>query len=136
MRWAILAAAAMTAAPLGAAEEETARHCFGEPTPLEAVRLSAGATLDAGWFLKTGTFYETRLLSDGSAPIRLEGPEFLAAMLPAEVIVDGELMPVGPFGLPSLDFSGAREVVLGFIPTAPGVYRLSDGRGAVVVVVE
>lgn len=100
------------------------------------MRLSAGVTLDAGWLLKAEIVHETRLVSDGSAPIRLEGPEFLAAMLPAEVIVDGALMPVGPFGLPSLDFSGAREVTLGFIPTAPGVYRLSDGRGAVVVVVE
>ncbi len=54
-------------------------------------------------------------------------------MLPAEVIVDGELMP---FGLPSLDVSGAREVTPGFIPTAPGVCRLTDGPGAVVVVVE
>ena len=54
-------------------------------------------------------------------------------MLPAEVIVDGELMP---FGLPSLDVSGAREITPGFIPTAPGVCRLTDGREAVVVVVE
>lgn len=138
VRAAALLAALLLAAPATAADKprEEARHCFGEPTPIEAVSLSSKRRLDAGWRLKTGAFYEVHLRSDGSAPIRLEGREFLCAMLTAEVRVDEAFPELGPAGLPSLDFGRAREVRLGFIPTAPGVYRLTAGRGAITVTVE
>lgn len=115
---------------------EDARHCFGEPKILDTVTLSGKRTLDEGWFLKQGTFYEVNVVSVGSERLRLDGPEFLRAIYPAEIQVDDELLALGPFGVQALDFPDARAVRFGFIPTEPGVYRLAARNGAVTVVVK
>jgi hypothetical protein len=129
-------ALALVASAAGAAEEEDARHCFGEPELLGRIEVSGATGWEAGWRLKAGTFYEVRFAAADSRDLRIEGDAFFASIVPAELALDGEILPLGPFGLPALDFAGARELRFGFIPTAPGAYRLAGGAGGISVVVE
>ena len=57
---------------------------------LPPITLSAGMPLaDAGWALKSGTYYEFEIEADGSQELALIGPEFFRAIWIDEIVIEG-----------------------------------------------
>lgn len=90
---------------------------------LPPIILSAGMPLsEAGWRLKSGTYYEFEIESDGSQELALVGPEFFRAIWIDEIVIEG--LEIRPLGLDSVEFDEAGTMEIGFIAIKPGSYHL------------
>ncbi len=90
---------------------------------LPPITLSAGMPLaEAPWSLKSGTYYEFEIQSDGSQELALVGPEFFRAIWIDEIVVEG--LEIRPLGLDSVEFDEAGEMEIGFVAIKPGSYYL------------
>lgn len=90
---------------------------------LPPITLSAGMPLsESGWQLKSGTYYEFEIESDGSQEIALVGPEFFRAIWIDEIVVDG--LEIRPLGLDSVEFDEAGTMEIGFLAIKPGTYYM------------
>ena len=95
----------------------------GNKEDLPPVTLSAGMPLsDAGWLLKSGTYYEFEIEADGSQELALVGPEFFRAIWIDEIVVEG--LEIRPLGVDSIEFDEAGEMEIGFLAIKPGSYYL------------
>ena len=130
----ILAAAALAALlPFGAlaSDDDDGDRGFGLAGILSAsnkqelppITLSAGMPLaEAGWVLKSGTYYEFEIEADGSQELALVGPEFFRAIWIDEIVIEG--LEIRPLGLDSVEFDEAGTMEIGFLAIKPGSYYL------------
>lgn len=92
-------------------------------TKLEPITLSAGKPLaEKPYELEAGKYYELKFISDGSQEIAIAGPEFFRNVWVNEVVIND--IEVRPLGLDSLEFDGAGEAAISFIPIRPGTFIL------------
>ena len=90
---------------------------------LPPITLSAGEPISAGpWVLKSGTYYEFKIIGDGSQELALVGPEFFRAIWIDEIVVEG--LEIRPLGLDSVEFDEAGEMEIGFVAIKPGRYYM------------
>ncbi len=90
---------------------------------LPPITLSAGEPIASGpWTLKSGTYYEFEIISDGSQELALVGPEFFRAIWIDEIVVEG--LEIRPLGVDSIEFDEAGEMEIGFVAIKPGSYYL------------
>lgn len=90
---------------------------------LPPITLSAGMPLaEAGWVLKSGTYYEFEIEADGSQELALIGPEFFRAIWIDEIVIEG--LEIRPLGLDSVEFDEAGTMEIGFLAIEPGTYYL------------
>lgn len=90
---------------------------------LPPITLSAGMPLaDAGWTLKSGTYYEFEIEADGSQELALVGPEFFRAIWIDEIVIEG--LEIRPLGLDSVEFDEAGTMEIGFVAITPGRYYM------------
>lgn len=90
---------------------------------LPPITLSAGMPLaEAGWELKSGTYYEFEIEADGSQELALVGPEFFRAIWIDEIVIEG--LEIRPLGLDSVEFDEAGTMEIGFLAIKPGTYYL------------
>lgn len=90
---------------------------------LPPITLSAGEPIaEAPWILKSGTYYEFEIISDGSQELALTGPEFFRAIWIDEIVIEG--LEIRPLGLDSVEFDEAGEMEIGFIAIKPGRYYM------------
>ena len=90
---------------------------------LPAITLSAGMPLaEAGWELKSGTYYEFEIEADGSQELALIGPEFFRAIWIDEIVIEG--LEIRPLGLDSVEFDEAGTMEIGFLAIKPGSYYM------------
>ncbi|MBD3678607.1 MAG: hypothetical protein HUJ27_09420 [Rhodobacteraceae bacterium] len=90
---------------------------------LPPITLSAGMPLaDAGWRLKSGTYYEFEIEADGSQELALVGPEFFRAIWIDEIVIEG--LEIRPLGLDSVEFDEAGTMEIGFLAIKPGTYYM------------
>ena len=90
---------------------------------LPPITLSAGEPLaEAPLLLKSGTYYEIEIESDGSAELALVGAEFFRAIWIDEIVIEG--LEIRPLGLDSVEFDEAGTMEVGFIAIKPGSYEL------------
>lgn len=95
----------------------------GNKVDLPPITLSAGMPLaDAPLVLKSGTYYEIEIESDGSQELALVGPEFFRAIWIDEIVIEG--LEVRPLGLDSVEFDEAGTMEIGFVAIKPGRYEL------------
>lgn len=94
---------------------------------LPEIILSAGQPLGAPWVLKSGTYYEVEITSDGSQELALSGSDFLRAVWIDEIVIEG--LEIRPLGLDSVEFDEAGTMELGFIAIKPGSYTLRTPQG-------
>lgn len=95
----------------------------GNKEDLPPVTLSAGMPLsDAGWLLKSGTYYEFEIEADGSQELALVGPEFFRAIWIDEIVIEG--LEIRPLGLDSVEFDEAGTMEIGFVAIKPGNYYM------------
>ena len=92
-------------------------------TKLEPITLSAGKPLaEKPYELEAGKYYALPIKSDGSQELGLSGPEFFRNMWVNEVVIND--IEVRPLGIDSLEFDGAGEATISFIPIRPGTFIL------------
>ena len=90
---------------------------------LPPITLSAGEPIASGpWTLKSGTYYEFEIISDGSQELALVGPEFFRAIWIDEIVIEG--LEIRPLGLDSVEFDEAGEMEIGFVAIKPGRYYM------------
>jgi len=90
---------------------------------LPPITLSAGMPLsDAGWVLKSGTYYEFEIEADGSQELALTGSEFFRAIWIDEIVIEG--LEIRPLGIDSVEFDEAGTMEIGFVAIKPGSYHL------------
>ena len=90
---------------------------------LPPITLSVGEPLaDAPWVLKSGSYYEVTIASDGSGELGLVGAEFFRAIWIDEIVVEG--LEIRPLGLDSVEFDQPGEMEIGFLAIKPGRYAL------------
>ena len=85
--------------------------------------LSSGEPLlpDPKLTLKSGTYYEREITSDGSQELALAGAGFLRAIWIDEIVIEG--IEIRPLGVDSLEFDEAGTVEISFLAIKPGTYR-------------
>ncbi|MEC3861734.1 hypothetical protein VK792_10590 [Mesobacterium sp. TK19101] len=90
---------------------------------LRPITLSAGMPLaDTAWALRSGTYYEVEIQSDGSQELGLVGPGFFRAIWIDEIVIEG--LEIRPLGLDSVEFDAAGVMEIGFVAIKPGRYHL------------
>jgi hypothetical protein len=94
---------------------------------LPEIMLSAGQPLGEAWHLKSGTYYEVEITSDGSQELALAGADFLRAIWIDEIVIEG--LEIRPLGLDSVEFDEAGTMDVGFIAIKPGSYTLRTPQG-------
>lgn len=125
----LFAGAALSAPAL--AQDDDDKPSFGFAGVLSAsnsedlpgLTLGAGKPVSEGpWKLKSGTYYEFEITSDGSQELALVGPEFFRAVWIDEIVING--LEVRPLGLDSVEFDEAGTMEIGFLAIKPGRYYL------------
>jgi len=71
--------------------------------------------------LKSGTYYEWEITSDGSQELALAGADFLRAIWIDEIVIEG--IEIRPLGVDSIEFDEAGTVEISFLAIKPGTYR-------------
>jgi hypothetical protein len=90
---------------------------------LPAILLSAGQPLArAPLHLKSGTYYEIEIESDGSQELALAGAAFFRAIWIDEIVING--IEIRPLGIDSVEFDEAGVMEISFIAIKPGAYTL------------
>jgi hypothetical protein len=70
--------------------------------------------------LKSGTYYEWEITSDGSQELALAGADFLRAIWIDEIVIEG--IEIRPLGVDSLEFDEAGTVEISFLAIKPGTF--------------
>ncbi|MEL6600056.1 MAG: hypothetical protein AAFR40_11070 [Pseudomonadota bacterium] len=131
MKFAVACALAVSVAGGASADDDDDDRGFGLAGILSAknkedlppITLSAGVPLsDAGWGLKSGTYYEFEIEADGSQELALIGPEFFRAIWIDEIVIEG--LEIRPLGLDSVEFDEAGTMEIGFLAIKPGSYYM------------
>lgn len=92
-------------------------------TKLDPITLSAGKPLaDKPYELEAGKYYALPIKADGSQELALAGPEFFRNMWVNEVVIND--IEVRPLGIDSIEFDGAGEATISFVPIRPGTFIL------------
>ena len=95
----------------------------GNKVDLPPILLSAGQPLASMPLqLKSGTYYEIEIESDGSQELGLAGAGFFRAIWIDEIVIEG--LEIRPYGIESLEFDEAGTMEIGFIAIKPGTYSL------------
>ncbi len=121
-------ALALTATPLLAETEPAELGLAGllsatNKAKLPPITLSAGAPLaEAPLVLKSGTYYEIEIGSDGSQELALSGSAFFRAIWVDEIVIEG--LEIRPLGIDSVEFDEAGTMEISFIAVKPGRYSL------------
>jgi hypothetical protein len=90
---------------------------------LDPITLSSGKPLAAKPYeLEAGKYYRLAIKADGSAELAIVGPEFFRNIWINEVVIND--IEVRPLGLDSLEFDGAGEAVISFVPIRPGEFTI------------
>ena len=96
----------------------------GKAETLPPITLSSGAPLaDKPLELKAGTYYELKVVSDGSAEMSLSGPKFFRNCWVDEIVIND--IEVRPIGVDSLEFDDEGEAEISFICIKPGDFELT-----------
>lgn len=132
MRLTFALLATLAATPVLADNEKAAAAPAGlfaatNKQDLPEVVLSAGQPLGEAWHLKSGTYYEVEITSDGSQELALAGADFLRAVWIDEIVIEG--LEIRPLGLDSVEFDEAGTMDVGFIAIKPGSYTLRTPQG-------
>ncbi len=90
---------------------------------LPEASLSSGMPLlePAELTLKSGTYYEWEITSDGSQELALAGPEFLHAIWIDEIVING--IEIRPLGVASFEFDEEGTMEISFVAIKPGTYK-------------
>ncbi|MBL8566004.1 MAG: hypothetical protein JNM89_09825 [Hyphomicrobiaceae bacterium] len=92
-------------------------------TKLDPITLSAGKPLaEKPYELEAGKYYSLQIKADGSQELGIAGPEFFRNMWVNEIVVND--VEIRPLGVDSLEFDGAGEATISFIPIRPGSFIL------------
>lgn len=118
---------ALLALPAAAQDAPAGLFAATNKQDLPEILLSAGEPLGAPWVLKSGTYYEVEITSDGSQELALSGPAFFRAIWIDEIVIEG--IEIRPLGLDSVEFDEAGTMELGFIAIRPGTYTLRTPQG-------
>lgn len=90
---------------------------------LAPIMLSAGKPLaEKPYELEAGKYYSLPIKADGSQELGISGPEFFRNMWVNEVVIND--VEVRPLGIDSLEFDGAGEATISFVPIRPGTFIL------------
>lgn len=90
---------------------------------LPPITMASGQPLaDAPYELKSGTYYEITIVSDGSAELAISGAEFFRAVWVNEVVIND--LEVRPMGISSFEFDDEGEIEMSFVAIVPGTYEL------------
>ncbi|NHB78531.1 hypothetical protein [Rhodobacter calidifons] len=129
MRPTLALSAALLSTALPALAEDAPAGLFAATNKkdLPEIILSAGEPLGDPWVLKSGTYYEVEITSDGSQELALTGPEFFRAIWIDEIVIEG--IEIRPLGLDSVEFDEAGTMEIGFIAIKPGSYTLRTPQG-------
>lgn len=84
--------------------------------------------------LKSGTYYEIEIISDGSAELQLSGSEFFRAIWIDEIVINK--LEVRPMGLHSIEFDDEGTVEISFVAIKPGRYVLKTQTGKLQVTIQ
>lgn len=90
---------------------------------LPEATLSSGMPLlePAKLTLKSGTYYEWEITSDGSQELALAGSEFLHAIWIDEIVING--IEIRPLGVASFEFDEEGTMEISFVAIKPGTYK-------------
>ncbi len=90
---------------------------------LAPITLSSGKPLAAEPYrLKSGTYYEIEIVSDGTAELALSGGDFFRAIWIDEIVINE--IEIRPMGIHSLEFDDEGTAEMSFIAIVPGTYEL------------
>ena len=89
---------------------------------LPEATLSSGMPLlePAELTLKSGTYYEWDITSDGSQELAVAGAEFLRAIWIDEIVING--IEIRPMGVDNIEFDEEGTVEISFVAIKPGTY--------------
>ena len=124
-----LAACLLFAGPLMADDDDKVKELGmagllsgSNKVDLPEVMLSVGEPLGKPWKLKSGTYYEVEITSDGSGEIGLDISEFSRAVWIDEIVIEG--LEIRPYGVESIEFDDAGTMEIGFVAIKPGRYTI------------
>lgn len=118
-----LAALALTATLALASPTLAQSGLLKKKTKLEPIILSAGKPLaEKPYELEAGKYYQLPIKADGSQELGIAGPEFFRNVWVNEIVVND--VEIRPLGVDSLEFDGAGEAAISFIPIRPGTFIL------------
>ena len=89
---------------------------------------------DAPLILKSGTYYEIELISDGSAELAVSGPGFFRAIWIDEVVIND--LEVRPYGIDSFEFDDEGVLEISFVAIKPGTYTLQTQTSSIQVTIQ
>lgn len=90
---------------------------------LPPITMASGQPLaEEPYELKSGTYYDITIVSDGSAELAISGAEFFRAIWVDEVVIND--LEIRPMGLSSFEFDDEGEIEMSFIAIVPGTYEL------------
>ncbi|MCB1419806.1 MAG: hypothetical protein KDJ74_12740 [Notoacmeibacter sp.] len=114
---------ALCALGLTATQASAQSGMVGKAEELPPITLSSGAPLaEKPLELKAGTYYEIKIVSDGSAEMSLSGPKFFRNCWVDEIVIND--IEVRPLGVDSLEFDDEGEAEISFICIKPGDFEL------------
>ena len=106
---------------------------------LAPITLASGKPLaERPYELQSGKYYSIDLVSDGSAELAIEGPEFFRNVWVNEIVIND--IEIRPMGVSSLEFDDDGKATISFVTIRPGTFTLkipgtnSDSQTAVFVV--
>ena len=124
-----LAACLLFAGPLMADDDDKVKELGmagllsgSNKVDLPEVMLSVGEPLGKPWNLKSGTYYEVEITSDGSGEIGLDISELSRAVWIDEIVIEG--LEIRPYGVESIEFDDAGTMEIGFVAIKPGKYTI------------
>lgn len=89
---------------------------------------------EAPLVLKSGTYYEIELISDGSAELAVSGPGFFRAIWIDEVVIND--LEVRPYGIESFEFDDEGVLEISFVAIKPGTYTLQTQASSIQVTIQ
>ena len=133
------AAAALIAGTTVTVQAEGFAGLLSGKQRLDPITLASGKPLAAKPYeLKSGKYYSIDLVSDGSAELAIEGPDFFRNMWINEIVIND--IEIRPMGVSSLEFDDDGKATISFVTIRPGTFTLripgttSDSQKAVFVV--
>ena len=132
-------AAALIAGSSVAAQAEGFAGLLTGKKRLAPITLASGKPLaEKPYELESGKYYSIDLVSDGSAELAIEGPDFFRNMWINEIVIND--IEIRPMGVSSLEFDDDGKATISFVTIRPGTFTLripgtsSDSQKAVFVV--
>ena len=106
---------------------------------LPPITLASGKPLaDKPYELESGKYYSIEFISDGSAEVAIEGPDFFRNVWVNEVVIND--IEIRPMGISSFEFDDEGKATMTFVTIRPGTFELripgtsADSQKAVFVV--